>query len=205
MPRRSCALVVPLVLGLGVSCSPSEQPLTPLDDVCAVESGTTIRTAGFLSSPGQMMMCDGETCEMALSNRSAGGSTSIRIDVRLGSGRNAMPEPPDRWSQADLVVTDNEGVERRVGDWVVVQGRILTGGACLITPVSWVLPGEPPGAAGASTSGSGSAAPAAAQPAAPAVATPPAAPADRPPAQATPQPQGDKPGAPPPPPPARKP
>ena len=121
-------------------------------------------------------MCDESTCEMAISNLGVGGNTSLRIDVRLGSGRNAMVEPPDRYTNADLVVKDNEGVTRQLGDWIVVQGRILTGSVCLITPVSFILPGEAP----RSTTGSAATTPreATAQPAAtapPAATTPPAA------------------------------
>jgi hypothetical protein len=157
----------PLALVTVAGCSPKDQPIIPLDEVCATaENGTTVTTAGFLTGPDGLMMCDGTTCEMAISNRGIGGNTNLRIDVRLGSGRNAMVEPPDRYTNADLVVKDNEGVARELGDWIVVQGRILTGSACLITPASFILPGEAPqsatgSAATTSPAANGSGAPAA--------------------------------------------
>lgn len=177
-------------------CQPKDLEVVPLSEVCeAAEYGTTVATAGFLVAPGSMMMCDGTTCEMALSDRGIGGDTNLRIDVRLGRGRNAMVEPPDNWSIDDLVVKDNEGVEHRVGDWIVVHGRILNGeGPCLITPISFVLAAEPPAAAaadGAAPSG-GPSGPAGA--AAPTEADPTPSPNGKPPSART---QGAPAGAPP--------
>jgi hypothetical protein len=179
MPTARLVLVAAAcALSAFAACKPQDLPVTPLDDVCSVESGTTVSTAGFLAGPGGSMWCDGTTCEMALSNRGVGGHTSIRIDVRLGSGRNAMVEPPDQFSPADLIVKDNEGVERPVGSWVIVQGRILTGEACLITPVSYVISAEPPAMAAGEVP---EAAPTgAAAPAVPTTAAPTAAPAQPP-------------------------
>jgi hypothetical protein len=154
------------------ACGPKDLPITPLDDVCEVgEYGKSIRTAGYLMAPGTMM-CDGITCEMTLSNIRAGGRTALRIDIPLGSGRNAMVEPPDTYQESDLVVRDHEGNPHVPGDWVVVQGRILNEQACLISPVSYVFAGEPSSAGGA-TAGSG-AAPQADPTAAPAAGSAPA-------------------------------
>ncbi|MCB9521556.1 MAG: hypothetical protein H6700_05335 [Myxococcales bacterium] len=165
-------------------CQPKDLPVIPLSEVCATaEYGTTVSTAGFLVAPGSMMSCDGTTCEMALSDRGIGGNTNLRIDVRLGRGKNAMIEPPDRWSASDLAVKDNDGVTHPVGDWIIVQGRILNGGgACLITPVSFVLSGTPGGA----PEGSGATAPPAtvAPSAVPPPPNPPPAPVAAPPAAA---------------------
>lgn len=138
-------LLVCLVVAAAAGCAPRELPITPLDEVCTTGSyGTQIRTAGFLQGPGNTMICDGQACEMALSNVRIGGRTTLRIEVRLGTGRNAMVEPPDTFRTSDLVVVDNEGNNRVPGDWVVIQGRILNEQACLISPVNWVLVGEPP-------------------------------------------------------------
>lgn len=166
--HRALFATAALALAASPGCQPKDLPVIPLSEVCATaEYGTTVSTAGFLVAPGSMMSCDGTTCEMALSDRGIGGNTNLRIDVRLGRGKNAMIEPPDRWSASDLAVKDNDGVTHPVGDWIIVQGRILNGGgACLITPVSFVLSGTPGGA----PEGSAEAAPAA--PAAPAAVPP---------------------------------
>lgn len=138
------------------ACTQRDIPLSPLDDVCeTAEYGKTVRIEGFLTAPGASMMCDGETCEMAISNRGVGGSTSLRIDIPLGSGRNSMTEPPDSYNNSDLVVRDSEGNPHPIGDWIVVEGRILNEMACLVSPVYRVYAGQPP----AANAGSGAAAP----------------------------------------------
>jgi hypothetical protein len=130
------------------ACGVKELPITPLDDVCETgEYGKAIRTAGYLYGPGTMMSCDGVTCEMMISNTRAGGNTSLRIDIRIGSGNNSMDEPDDSFNEADLVVRDDLGDSHRIGDWIVVQGRLLNEQACLMTPVSRVYPGAAPLAA----------------------------------------------------------
>lgn len=191
-------------LALLSACGPKERPLVPLDEVCTVsEHMRAVRTSGYLLGPGNSMICDGETCEMVLSNVRAGGNTTIRVDLRTGSGRNKMVEPPDNFQDSDLVFVDNEGNTHRVGDWVTVQGIILNERGCMITPVEWIFPAqEPPAGAAAPTEGSEAVAPAdgsAAAPVAPsatgsaAAAPAPAAPAAVP-AAAPAGAEGDKPG-----------
>lgn len=195
-------------LALFAACGPKERPLVPLDEVCSVsEHMRAVRTSGYLLGPGNSMICDGETCEMVLSNVRAGGNTTIRVDLRTGTGNNKMLEPPDDYQDADLVFVDNEGNTHRVGEWVTVQGIILNERGCMITPVERIFPAqEPPAGAAAPNEGSEAAAPAdgsAAAPAAPSAAgSAAAAPTDPAPAAvpaATPEAapataEGDKPG-----------
>lgn len=174
-------------LALISACGPKERPLVPLEEVCTVsEHSRAVRTSGYLLGPGNSMICDGETCEMLLSNVRAGGTTTIRVDLRTGTGRNKMVEPPDNFQDSDLVFMDNEGNTHRVGEWVTVQGIILNERGCMITPVEWIFPAqEPPEGAAAPTEGSEAAAPAAGSAAAPAAPTA-AAPAVAAPAMAAP-------------------
>lgn len=127
------------------ACGPQELPITPLDDVCETgEYGKSIRTAGYLQGPGSMMICDGETCEMGISNVRAGGSTTLRIDIPIGRGHNSMTEPDDSFRNEDLALRDDNGDSHRVGDWIVVQGRLLNEQACLISPIYRIYPGAAP-------------------------------------------------------------
>ena len=87
-------------------CDSSPPPEFPLTEVCAnAEYGTQVITEGYLAPPGAMMSCDGETCGIALVDSSR--SISVRIDVRLGRGKNSMDEPLDRWNNGDIVVRDD--------------------------------------------------------------------------------------------------
>ncbi len=204
MTKYAVWTIVAGSLLLTAACGPKERPLVPLEEVCSVsEHMRAVRTSGYLLGPGNSMICDGETCEMVLSNVRAGGTTSIRVDLRTGTGNNKMVEPPDDYQDADLVFVDNEGNTHRVGDWVTVQGIILNERGCMITPVERIFPAqEPPAGAAAPNEGSegvapvdgSAAAPTAppatgAAPAAPPVVAPSAVPAGVPAAA-----EGDKPG-----------
>ncbi|MCA9599061.1 MAG: hypothetical protein KC776_37380 [Myxococcales bacterium] len=110
---------------------PEPGKLVQLSEACGKEldpppNGELQRVSveGYLAIPaGAFLMCS-DTCGLEL-RATPSDTKGLRIDVRIGSGKNRMAKLPKKYQESDLVVTTAEGKEVSVGSKIRVTGRRL--------------------------------------------------------------------------------
>ncbi|MEZ4226397.1 MAG: hypothetical protein R3B13_35960 [Polyangiaceae bacterium] len=115
-----------------VACKgPEPGETATLGDVCTAKfdpaaDGTLKRVTveGFLAIPeGMFLMCS-DTCGLEL-RASPGDKKGLRINLRIGGGKNRMEKLPKKYSDSDLKVNTSDGNTVGVGAKIRVTGGRL--------------------------------------------------------------------------------
>jgi hypothetical protein len=137
-------LLASLVLASS-ACRHEPKPGESIDAVCKVENDDKeVTVSGYFRGPKLLSFC-GTSCQMRLVDRMTSKDDddvkSVTINVPVGSGNNAMKEPPKKFTEKDLEVNDKSGGKVRAGSVVRVTGKALVsdlGGhlSCQISSIS---------------------------------------------------------------------
>lgn len=138
-PRPSIITLCCLLIAACVGCSsPEPGEFVPLTELCDVKHDPKIQGGsehlkrvtieGYLDlPPGFFLMCS-DTCGMVI-KATPDAKDGVRINLRVGGGKNRMAKLPKKYTPADLKVTTNSGKEVGVGAKLrVTGGRLGTGG-----------------------------------------------------------------------------
>jgi hypothetical protein len=127
-------LLAGALAALLAGCGSAPQILA-IDKACASdEDGSAVAIDGLVNA------------DTAISCSNAGGDyrctldllgqagQKAGIDMLVGTGNDAMDEPPSSYSPEDLHIRAHDGTAVRVGDRVRATGKISTGpGVCFVT------------------------------------------------------------------------
>jgi hypothetical protein len=134
------AVLLLFVLIVASGCGDTTPPIaSTIDTVCSQEfSDKKVVLEGYPYLPSTMLVTD--TILIEFYERPNLEGKYIAVSLKVGTGSNQVVEPPDNYTDADLLIRTNDGQEIRAGNRVSVEGKLIyspTGDAN--NPVSCIL------------------------------------------------------------------
>ena len=94
--------------------------------LCASENADQqVAVSGYAYLPNGMMTLVTDTMFMELFEQPNRGGEMVRVSMTLGTGNNQMVEPPDSYSDADMLIHADNGQEIHTGDYIQVEGKVI--------------------------------------------------------------------------------
>ena len=124
---RFLSVLLAAVMLLLTACEqvPPGKPVTHAT-LCAVENAEQqIAISGYAYLPGGIMTLATDTMFMELFEQPDRGGEMVRVSMTLGTGNNQMVEPPDSYSDADMLIHTDNGQEIHTGDLVQIEGKVI--------------------------------------------------------------------------------
>ena len=126
MNRTAVVLLSGIIFGLLVACAPAEPPpVVTIAEACAVENdGMPASVEGFFQVDFMVFCTD--SCTVGFAD-TPGGESPLSPDIKIGTGANEIRELPDDFTEADFVVTTQDGKTVGLNDRVQLSGRMSVG------------------------------------------------------------------------------
>jgi hypothetical protein len=115
-----------LVVLAACESTPPGKPVT-WETLCITENNDQqVAIEGYPYLPVTALVSD--TMLIDLHQEPDRGGELIAVSMKLGSGNNQMVEPPDDYTDDDLLIRAGDGTEIRTGARMRVEGKLLFSG-----------------------------------------------------------------------------
>jgi hypothetical protein len=123
MKTLFCCLI--LLVSLVACSSPPPAKLVTWETLCIPENyDQQVAIEGYPFLPVTALVSD--TMLIDLHQGDVQEGTFIPVSMTLGSGNNQMVEPPDSYTDDDLLIRAGDGTEIRTGGRIRVEGKLIS-------------------------------------------------------------------------------
>jgi hypothetical protein len=118
-------LALLMVLVVASACEPTPPAVAvTMDTVCSEEyKDKQVALEGYPYLPSTMLVSD--TLLVELYERPNLQGDYIPVSLKVGTGSNQVVEPPDDYTDDDLLIRTNSNQEIRAGNKIRVEGKLL--------------------------------------------------------------------------------
>lgn len=119
------AVLLFFVLIIASGCGDTTPPVpSTIDTVCNQElSDKKVVLEGYPYLPSTILVSD--TLLVEFYERPNMQGKYIAVSLKVGTGSNQVVEPPDNYSDDDLLIRASDGQEIRAGNRVSVEGKLI--------------------------------------------------------------------------------
>lgn len=119
------AIILMMILFVASACeSTPPATLVTFDTFCNAENADKqVAIEGYPYLPSSMLITD--TILVDLFERTNSQGREFPISLKVGTGANQVVEPPDDYTDADLLIRTQDNQEVRAGTKIRVEGRVL--------------------------------------------------------------------------------
>lgn len=132
------AVLLFFVLIVVSGCDTTPPIASTIATVCSQEfADKKVVLEGYPYLPGTMLVTD--TLLVEFYERPNLQGKYIAVSLTVGTGSNQVVEPPDEYTDADLLIRTSDGQEIRAGNRVSVEGKLIYPPSSGNSPVNCIL------------------------------------------------------------------
>ncbi len=117
-----------LALGLGLGCNHTPKSGEAVKDVCTQDNdGKEVSVSGYLTMSKVITMCSQNGCPFYVQQKRGkvnDDEQSVRVSFPEGKGPRELEPLPKSYTDADVVIRDDDGKTVSIGDPIRVTGKV---------------------------------------------------------------------------------